>query len=43
MGAKNQVIPRYFDILYGAGAVFVDSVHVGFAFAIGLERIVVAV
>src|SRR6476646_8982392 len=43
VGTKDQVISRYFDILDGAGAALGDGVHVGVAFTIGLERIVVAI
>src|SRR2546422_927586 len=43
VGTKNQVSARKFHIFHGTTAIFAHGVHIGFAFSVGLERIVVAV
>lgn len=43
MGPQDELMGCGFDVFDGAGFVFEDGVHIGFAFAVGLERVVMAV
>lgn len=43
MRPQNQIISGRLHILDGAGSILKDGVHIEFAFAVGLERIVMAV
>ena len=43
MRAQNQLIADGFDIFHGAATVLKHSIHIGVAFAVGLERVVMAV